>query len=139
MKSCDPPTLQEIRSQLERIIASKPFLNSNRSQRFLRYVVEGSLRDGADPLKEYAIAVEVFARDASYDPAIDATVRVEAGRLRTRLRDYYADEGRNDPVVIDVPKGGYRATFTERSVTAAVSYTHLIWPAPGGTAPKFDT
>ena len=128
MKSCDPPTLQEIRSQLERIIASKPFLNSNRSQRFLRYVVEGSLRDGADPLKEYAIAVEVFARDASYDPAIDATVRVEAGRLRTRLRDYYADEGRNDPVVIDVPKGGYRATFTERSVTA-VSAVPQVDPA----------
>ena len=60
-----------------------------------------------------------FERNVSYDPSINATVRVEAGRLRSRLRDYYADEGRNDPVVIDVPKGGYRATFTGRSAARA--------------------
>jgi hypothetical protein len=100
-----------IRAQLERILASAPFAASHRSQRFLRYVVENSLTDSVESLKEYAIAVEVFERDSSYDPAIDATVRVEAGRLRSRLRDYYAGEGRNDRLGIEIPKGGYRAFF----------------------------
>jgi TolB-like protein/Tfp pilus assembly protein PilF len=114
----------EIRAELERILASAPFVNSIRSQRFLRYVVESSLQDRDELLKEYAIALDVFERNDSYDPTVDATVRVEAGRLRSRLRDYYGDEGRNDPVVIDVAKGGYRATFTERSVNAVAVAPH---------------
>ena len=116
MESAHTPSAEDIEVELERVLASAPFANSNRSQRFLRYVVESSLNNHDELLKEFAIAVDVFERDISYDPSVDATVRVEAGRLRSRLRDYYSDEGRNDPVVIDVPKGGYRATFTERSV-----------------------
>ena len=118
MESTQTPSAEEIQVELERVLASVPFANSHRSQRFLRYVVECSLNNRDEFLKEFAIAVDVFERNVSYDPSIDATVRVEAGRLRSRLRDYYADEGRNDPVVIDVPKGGYRASFTERSVDA---------------------
>ena len=118
MESKRTPSAEEIQVELESVLSSVPFANSHRSQRFLRYVVESSLKDRDELLKEYAIAVDVFERDSSYDPAIDATVRVEAGRLRSRLRDYYADVGRNDPVVIDVPKGGYRATFTVRSADA---------------------
>jgi hypothetical protein len=105
---------EALRAELERILASPPFAGCHRSQRFLRYVVENSLDDAHESLKEYAIAIEVFERDSSYDPSIDATVRVEAGRLRSRLRGYYADAGRNDALVIDVPKGGYRASFTAR-------------------------
>jgi TolB-like protein len=100
--------------ELERILRSRIFASSHRSQRFLRYVVERSIGDGSEPIKEYAIALDVFERDASYDPLIDATVRVEAGRLRSRLREYYADGGKHDPLVIDIPKGSYRATFCER-------------------------
>src|ERR1700722_12258267 len=115
MESTRSNSAEEIRAELERVLASAPFANSNRSQRFLQYVVESSLNNQDESLKEFAIAVDVFERSDSYDPSVDATVRVEAGRLRSRLRDYYADEGRTDPIVIDVPKGGYRATFTERS------------------------
>ena len=111
------PEPQAVRAELERILASAPFATSHRSQRFLTYVVENSFDEAHESLKEYAIAVEVFERDPSYDPAIDATVRVEAGRLRARLREYYAEEGRNDTLVIDMPKGGYRATFVEREVS----------------------
>ena len=114
MESRHSPSPQVIREELEKILASPPFANSHRSQQFLRYVVEGTLKDGEESLKEYAIAVEVFERDASYDPAVDATVRVEAGRLRSRLRDYYSDPGRNDPVIIEIPRGAYRATFNLR-------------------------
>jgi TolB-like protein len=113
------PEPQAVRAELERILASAPFAGSQRSQRFLSYVVENSFEDAHESLKEYAIAVEVFERDASYDPAIDATVRVEAGRLRARLREYYAEQGRNDTLVIDVPKGGYRATFTQRGLSGS--------------------
>ncbi len=89
---------------------------SRRSQDFLRYVVEGSLA-GSTP-KEYAIALDVFERGADYDPAVDATVRVEAGRLRSRLREYYETEGKFDPVCISIPKGSYAAVFSVRELKA---------------------
>ena len=108
------PSEEAARAQLDRILAAPPFANSGRSQRFLRYVVEHSLREEDEPLKEYAVAVEAFDRDPSYDPSVDATVRVEAGRLRSRLRDYYLNAGQNDPLVIEIPRGSYRAVFTQR-------------------------
>jgi TolB-like protein/Flp pilus assembly protein TadD len=111
-------TREEIRAQLARVLASRIFAGAQRSQRFLSYVVEKSFDSGSDALKEYTIAVEVFERDASYDPSIDATVRVEAGRLRSRLHEYYAEDGKHDPLIIDVPKGGYHATFTKRPLAA---------------------
>ena len=121
MRSTQTPSAEEIQVALERVLASAPFANCHRSQRFLRYVVETSLSNRHEFLKEFSIAVDVFGRNVSYDPSVDATVRVEAGRVRSRLREYYADEGRNDPVVIDIPKGGYRAIFTERSATAGAA------------------
>jgi hypothetical protein len=108
------PELTAIHAELDRILSSTPFAASHRSKRFLRYIVENSFDNTHGSLKEYAIALAVFDRDASYDPSIDATVRVEAGRLRSRLRDYYAGEGRKDTLIINVPKGAYRATFVER-------------------------
>src|SRR5579871_3129527 len=120
-----------VRRQLERVIASAPFTNCHRSQRFLRFVVEASLNNVDESLKEFAIAVDVFGRNTSYDPSVDATVRVEAGRLRARLREYYSDEGHNDPIIIEVPKGGYRACFTENPLTPEALLV--------GTAPATET
>jgi TolB-like protein len=108
------PSAQEIEDELHRILSSKVFAMAQRSQDFLRYVVERSLTDAPPPLKEFAIAMDVFARSPDYDPAIDATVRVEAGRLSSRLREYYDGEGKDDPVFIDIPKGGYCPAFTLR-------------------------
>ena len=70
------PSAQEIEDELHRILNSKVFAMAQRSQDFLRYVVERSLTDTPPPLKEFAIAIDVFARSHDYDPAIDATVRV---------------------------------------------------------------
>jgi TolB-like protein/tetratricopeptide (TPR) repeat protein len=108
------PTTPEIEEELDRILSSKVFAAAQRSQAFLRYVVKRSLTDAPSPLKEFSIAMDVFARDHDYDPSIDATVRVEAGRLRSRLREYYDGEGSGDPIHIDVPKGGYYPTFAFR-------------------------
>src|ERR1700677_1694818 len=101
------PTAAEIEDELDRILSSKGFATAQRSQAFLRYVVGRSLPDGPSQLKEFSVAMDVFGRGHDYDPSIDATVRVEAGRLRSRLREYYDVEGIADPVFIDVPKGGY--------------------------------
>jgi Tol biopolymer transport system component len=117
MGTFSSPTAEAAKQQLERILASPAFANSVRSRRFLSYVVMHSLGESEEPLKEYSIAVEAFDRDVSYDPSIDATVRVEAGRLRARLRDYYADAGRNDPIRIEIPRGSYRAVFTLQGPT----------------------
>jgi TolB-like protein len=106
-------TPDQVRAEVQRVLVSAPFANSQRSQRFLSYVVEATLKNVDESLKEFAIAVDVFGRNTSYDPSVDATVRVEAGRLRTRLREYYADAGHNDPIIIEIPKGAYRANFVE--------------------------
>src|SRR6202789_1259681 len=106
-----------VRQELDRIVSSKIFAAAKRSQMFLRFVVERSLANSAP--KEFEIALEVFDRGASYDPEIDATVRVEASRLRSRLREYYDTAGTEDPIFIDIPKGGYGARFVSRRAVAA--------------------
>ena len=118
MASAVIPEPQKIRAELERILASAPFAGAQRSQQFLRYVVQNSLENRNEALKEYTIAIEVFGRNSSYDPSIDATVRVEASRLRSRLRDYYIGDGQRDALIIEIPKGGYRAVFSERPQAA---------------------
>jgi tetratricopeptide (TPR) repeat protein len=97
--------------QLEKILASASFRGSPPLRRFLRYSVEHSLRGQGNQLKEYRLGVEVFGRPATYDPRKEPLVRLEARRLRAKLREYYEDEGRNDPIRIGIPKGAYAATF----------------------------
>ena len=122
---------EEVRLQLQRILASKVFYSAQRSQAFLRYVVEKSIA-GLLP-KEYEVAVDVLERSAAYDPTIDSTVRVEASRLRNRLREYYDTEGKHDPILIEIPKGGYSVVFTQTghnpdgNAEASLSFT------PGST------
>src|SRR5688572_21480010 len=102
-----PPSADDVRRQLDRLLASAGFANAGRMSRFLRFVVDKSLAGEGERLKEYVIGVEVFDRDASYDPRLDSIVRVEAARLRSKLAEYYAGEGRHDAVVLSLPKGGY--------------------------------
>jgi TolB-like protein len=108
----------DVRRQLDRLLASPGFANAGRMSRFLKFVVEQTLAGEGERLKEYVIGVEVFDRDADYDPRVDAIVRVEAARLRTKLAEYYAGEGRGDPVVLSLPKGGY-APAIKREPAAA--------------------
>src|SRR6202161_2238608 len=95
------------RTCLDRILASPCFVQSDRQQRFLKFIVTETLAGRTDRLKGYTIAIEVFDRDVSFDPAVDAIVRVEAARLRAKLREYYDREGRTDPVRFELPKGAY--------------------------------
>ncbi|MAF08808.1 MAG: hypothetical protein CL389_13275 [Acidiferrobacteraceae bacterium] len=108
------PTRDEIQLQLERLLSSNAFTNASRSSRFLQFVVEQAAAGEGDRLKEYVIGVEVFDRDAEYDPRVDSIVRVEAGRLRTKIEEYYSSHGCEDAVIIRLPKGGYAPEFALR-------------------------
>lgn len=100
---------------LEKVIASQVFSKSARQKDLLLYLVHQSVNGHADRLKGYVIGVEVFGRGSDFDPAVDAIVRVEVGRLRTKLREYYENEGASDTLEIMLPKGGYAVEFFERT------------------------
>lgn len=107
-KSIAPDRVQ---AQVERIVSDSEFAGSRRLSQFLKFVVEESLAGCADRLSGRVIGQKVFERGADFDPQEDSIVRVEAGRLRRRLRTYYETAGRQDPIRIDIPKGGYAPTF----------------------------
>src|ERR1700722_1765557 len=105
------PRNEEVLAQLERILDSPVFANAARSKQFLEYCVNCSLGGERSQLKETTIAVEVFLREASYDPKVDPIVRVHARRVREKLQQYYRTVGRGDPISIELPKGSYVPLF----------------------------
>ncbi len=117
-----------ILEELNRILASPPFTQAQRLSRFLRYTVEQILNGEAESLKEYLLGTAVFDKDDSFDPRTDPIVRVEAGRLRSRLKEYYAADGREDVVVIDLPKGSYVPIIRRRGAASQGS-AHAAAPS----------
>lgn len=97
----------EIRHHVEKIAASRSFARSQRLQQFLRYIVGRLLQGKTDTLKEYHIGVDVFHRGDSFDPRIDPIVRVQAARLRLKLKEYSKNYADNDSLTIELPLGGY--------------------------------
>lgn len=105
------PHAPDIRRQLGCILRSAAFRDALRLTHFLSFVVEATLAGRGRSIKAYTIAVEALGREPSFDPQADPIVRVEAGRLRRALARYYAGEGRNDPLVIELPRGTYVPVF----------------------------
>lgn len=97
--------------------------------RLLQYCAKQSIEHPDDLLKEYQIAREVYGRGPDFDPQSDSCVRVQAGRLRLKLADYYATEGANDPVVVKLPKGGYHLIFETKS-SGSNPHAETTAPAP---------
>jgi TolB-like protein len=115
-----PPSPDEVRAALERILASQGFATGGRAASLLRYLVEQTLADGGERLKEYVVGVELFGRGDQFDPRVDTIVRVEARRLRQRLDDYYSGPGASELVRIEIPRGSYVPVFSRPvTVTAA--------------------
>jgi TolB-like protein len=110
-------TAESIQFLLERILASAHFAHAEGLRRLLRYLVENTIHGRKDQLKEYVLGVEVFGRGSSFDPAGDAIVRVQAARLRAKLKEFYEREGQTDTVVFDIPKGSYVPVFRVRALT----------------------
>jgi PAS domain S-box-containing protein len=117
----DVPSGEEVRVALERITASDMFRTSPQLAAFLRFVVEATLRGEGERIKGYTIAVEALGRGEKFDPQADPIVRVEAGRLRRALEEYYAGPGAADLIAIEVPRGRYVPTFSYRRAEK------LIW------------
>ena len=101
------PTATDVTAALERILRSRCFAHATRASDFLRFVVDKTLAGEGARLKGYTIAIHVFGRAADFDAKTDPLVRVEALRLRQRLTEYYAGEGSQDRVRLEVPRGGY--------------------------------
>lgn len=102
------------RRQLEKIVRSSTFRSSPVLQRFLEHVVVKTIQGLSDEIKEYEIAIEVLGRSSDFDPRLDTTVRAQAHRLREKLEEYYASEGENDDIRIELPKGHYIPQFVRR-------------------------
>jgi adenylate cyclase len=110
-----------VEASLAAVLASRPFAQSLRMQRFLRFAVERELAGDRDSLKEYTVGTEVFDRPADFDPRIDSIVRVEARRLRKKLKQYYETEGKGDALRITLPDGSYVPVFAPAAEQAAAA------------------
>src|SRR6478672_2173473 len=126
-----------IREQLVRILNSGPFHQSQRRQRFLEYLVNETLAGRGGQLKGYNVALEVFDRPETFDPPVDPLVRIEAARLREKLREYYGTDGQGDPIHIDLPKGTYtpQIEFRHEGVPQLARRTAPPTQEPSSTVP----
>ncbi len=107
------------RALLERILASRQFAHAHILKRILQYVCERSIDPDAPPPKEHEIAIEAMGRPEWFDPRTDPIVRVSMSSIRDRLLAYFATEGSSERIRLTIPKGQYRAVFTEVSAPAA--------------------
>lgn len=108
----------QFQAEIERLIASHALHGSESLCKLLRYLGKQALEHPGVPVKEYQIATEVYGRQADFDPQLDSMVRVQAGRLRAKLAEYYNTEGASDRVVVELPKGSYAVAFHERATGA---------------------
>ncbi len=111
-------------AELERILSSQFFRNSNRSKQFLSYVVQHRLEGHSEPLKERTIGADLFQRAAGYATGEDPVVRVQAGEVRRRLEQYYHANPNDSPVRIEVPLGSYAAEFSWSEAAQPAEASH---------------
>ena len=106
-------------AQVERILQSDTFRSSGVLRRLFRFLADKAFCGEADQLKEYSIGIDAFGKPPTYDPRQDAIVRLQVGRLRQKLGEYYRTEGKDDPVVMELPKGRFKLSWQARSAPVA--------------------
>ncbi|HKV24652.1 MAG TPA: helix-turn-helix domain-containing protein [Candidatus Acidoferrum sp.] len=111
---------EQLLEQIDRLASSHALHGSESLCKLLRYLAKHAVEHPGAPIKEFQIATEVFGRSADFDPQLDSMVRVQAGRLRSKLTEYYSSDGAEDPIVVEIPKGNY------------VLSSHLRNAAPSG-------
>jgi tetratricopeptide (TPR) repeat protein len=109
------PSAESIQTALDAVLNSDNFINSTRLQEFLTYVVKASFDGNGNKIPAKVISEDVYKRAISSKPDNDNVVRVDAGRLRRRLEQYYLGAGKNDPVRICMDSGGYVPRFEVRN------------------------
>lgn len=108
------PSHDLMAAHLEQVLRSRPFASSPKLREFLRFVGQQVIDGEGHTIKEFVVATEVYGRDVNYDPQVNSTVRVEASRLRGKLREYYRREGAFSEMEIVLPKGSYAPVFRYR-------------------------
>jgi len=123
---------------VDALVKSRVLHGSESLCRLLRYLADQTLQNPGAPIKEYQIATELFGRPSDFDPHVDSAIRVQAGRLRVKLAEYYASEGAEDPILIELPKGTYSLVFhhqppnakpaaEEGAAAERVRARHILW------------
>jgi hypothetical protein len=113
------PERERYAAQIDKLVNSQVLHGSESLCKLLRYLADHALDHPGSPLKEYQIATEVFGRPSDFDPQHDSTIRVQAGRLRVKLAEYYGTEGAHDELVVEMPKGTYVVSFHNRAALPA--------------------
>jgi len=124
----------QYRGQIAKLLTSHTLHGSESLCKLLRYLADHSLEHPGTSPKEYQIATEVFGRPGDFDPHLDSTVRVQAGRLRGKLAEYYASEGPDDQILVDIPRGTYALAFHERPQGAGRNHAAALHDSPLETA-----
>src|ERR1700741_4900555 len=109
---------QRYLNQIDKLVHSHTLRKAESLCKLLRYLADHALAQPGVPLKEYQIATEVFGRPEDFDPQADSAIRVQAGRLRLKLLDYYSHEGLADTIVVEIPNGHYTLNFHHRDSPA---------------------
>jgi hypothetical protein len=136
------PTAAECEALLERVASSTPLKRSARLRDFLLYVGSHAVYHAGEELHEQQIGAAVFGRQPSYDTGSDNIVRVNATELRKRIDVYFAEEGRGEPLVFEIPRGGYTPVFRPREPDALdvlLENARLLESAPLRPAPDVPT
>jgi hypothetical protein len=139
-----PTPPEAVRRQIDTICASHSFRNRDSFRKLLTYLCDRTLDGSAETLKEYTVGIELFGKPESYDPREDATVRVQISKLRQKLEEYYLGEGRDDAIVVELPRRHLALLFQVRSVPQAPPAQAVSpepsptgirgWPVAGGAA-----
>jgi hypothetical protein len=133
------PQREQYLAQIDRLLNSHVLHGSESLCKLLRYLAEHALDHPGSPLKEYQIATEVFGRSPNFDPHSDSTIRVQAGRLRLKIAEYYASEGADEPIQVEIPKGTYVVSFHPREISTARQQAILHSARHRGTATEGTT
>jgi len=118
-------SVDEVHAELERILSDGAFATAQKMKDFLRFIVQETLAGRGDALNEALVGIEVYSRGETFDPRQDSIVRVEAGRLRSKLREFYESQADCGSIRIEIPKGSYKPVFKDMKGTAARKYARI--------------
>ena len=121
---------EQLLEQINRLVGSHALHGSESLCKLLRYLAKHAVDHPGTPIKEFQIATEVFGRSPDFDPQLDSMVRVQAGRLRSKLTEYYSADGLEDSIVVELPKGTYVLSFHHRSPSGAKPIRHARRVSP---------
>jgi hypothetical protein len=127
---------EQVLGQIDHLVNSHALHGSESLCKLLRYLAKHALDHPGVSIKEFQIATEVFGRSGDFDPQLDSMVRVQAGRLRSKLAEYYVSDGANDPIAVDLPRGTYVLSFHHRAKGQAIAHNGAsaanamveVWP-----------